>query len=176
MSVPPLSRIVRFLLIAAGLIIVLSVVWSFIDSTYSNFLSWIARSVVSEGVTVQEKAGSIYFIHSIRYMGGSLQVEDWIDAAAIQFGLLLTVALMAATPGLTLKRRGAFTGIAVAVTFVLQVLSVIVMAKTYNSLFFVIVSDVFPLVLWAVFSLRYLLAPSRPRPAESAPVSHKNAR
>jgi hypothetical protein len=176
MSATPLSRIIRFLLIAAGLIIVLSIVWSFVDSTYTNFLSWIARGAVPGGVTVQEQGGSIYFIHSLKYMGGSLKVEDWIDAAAIQFGLLLAVALMAATPGLNLKRRFVFTGTALAVTFVLQVLSVIVMARTYNSLFFVIVSDVFPLVLWAGFSLRYLFAAFRPAQAEAGPPSRKDSR
>jgi hypothetical protein len=174
MSAPPLSRVIRFLLIAAGLIIVLSVVWSFIDTAYSSFLSWIARGVVSEGVTVQERGGAIVFIHSIKYMGGSLRMEDGIEAPAIQFGLLLTVALMAATPGLAVKRRFIFTGIAVVTTFVLQVLSVIVMAKTFNPFFFVIVSDLFPLVLWALFALKYLFAPSRQQPAGAEQDRHKD--
>ncbi len=172
MSAPPLSRVIRFLLIAAGLIIVLSVIWSFVDTTYSNFLSSIARGVVSQGVSVEQRQESIIFHRVVmrpvqienKTIHVPIQVTDGIDAAAIQFGLLLAVALMAATPGLTLKRRFSFTGIALAVTFVLQVLSVIVMAKTFNSLFFVIVSDLFPVVLWAVFALKYLFAPSRPRP------------
>jgi hypothetical protein len=159
MSAPPLSKLVRFLLIAAGLIIVLSVVWSFVDTAYSNFLSLIAGSVVSKGVVIEQSDGTIAFVHSIPYtidsMRGSLQVTDSIVASAIQFGLLLTIALMAATPGLGLKRRFLFTGAAAAVTFVLQILSIIVMSKTFNSLFFVIVSDLFPPLLWAAFSFRY---------------------
>jgi hypothetical protein len=159
MSTPPLSKLLRFLLIAAGIIILLSVIWSFIDSSYSNFLSWIAGGVVAKGVIVKQSDGTIAFVHHIPYtiegIRGSLEVTDSIVASAIQFGLLLTIALVAATPGLGLKRRFLFTGMAVVVAFILQILAVIVMAKTFNSLFFVIVSDLFPPLLWAAFSLRY---------------------
>lgn len=159
MRAPPLSRLIRFLLIAGGLIIVLSVLWSFVGSGYSDFLANLARGVVSAGVKVEQDAGTIYFNHSISYMGGSLEVQDWVDTTAIQFGLILTIALVAATPGLGLKTRLAYTAIAAAACFVLQIIAVAVMAKTFNSLFFVVVSDLFPLLLWAVFSLRYLFLP-----------------
>ncbi len=155
MSAPPLSKLIRFLLLAAGLIILLSVLWSFVDSGYTNFLGGVAKSVTSTGVTVQQKQGTIYFLHSVKYMGGSLQKTDWIDASAISFGLLLTVALVAATPGLALRRRFLFAAIGAAGTFALQILAVVIMAKTFSSIFFVIVSDLFPPLLWALFSLRY---------------------
>lgn len=165
MSAPPLSKIIRFLLIAAGLIIVLSVLWTFVDAAYSNFLTWIAKSVVSQGVIVKQSAGTIDFIHRVPYtiqgIRGFLEVTDSINASAIQFGLLLTIALVAATPGLSWRRRFLFSAIAAAVTFILQVLSVVIMAKTFNSLFFVIVSDLFPPLLWAVFSFRYWFSPPR---------------
>jgi hypothetical protein len=158
MSVPPLSKLVRFLLIAAGLIIVFSVAWSFVDSAYSHFLSHIAGGLVSRGVTIQEYNGTITFLHREPYLGGYFDEKDWIDASAIQFGLLLAIALVAATPGLKIQRRILFSLIAAAITFVLQIISVAIMARTFNSLFFVIVSDVFPPVLWAVFSFKYWFA------------------
>lgn len=141
--------------------------WSFVGSGYSEFLANLARSIISSGIRVEQNGGTIYFHHAIPYMGGFLQVTDWVDTAAIQFGLILTIALVAATPGLGLKRRWVYTAIAAAASFVLQILAVVVMAKTFNSLFFVVVSDLFPPLLWAVFSLKYLLA----QPGKSQPHS-----
>jgi hypothetical protein len=170
MSAPPLSRIVRFLLIAAGLIIIFSVLWSFIDNSYTGFLTGIARGITSSQAEVKENRGTITFTHKEPYMGGYLTEKDWIDASAIQFGLLLTIALVAATPGLKIGQRILFSLIAAAITFVLQILSVIIMARTFNSLFFVIVSDVFPPVLWAVFSFKYWFAGNAP--AQTPPPAH----
>lgn len=166
MSAPPLSKIVRFLLIAAGLIIVLSVLWTFVDSQYSDFMSRIASDLVSEEYKIEQKQGTIFFNRQyfvVDVEGKPTQVavpnnyppEASIVASAIQFGLLLTVALVAATPGLGWRRRVLYSIIAAAMTFGLQILSVIIMAKTFNSLLFVIVSDLFPPVLWAVFSFKY---------------------
>jgi hypothetical protein len=174
MSAPPLSKLIRFLLLAAGLIILLSVLWSFVATQYNDFLTGVAKSVVSKGVTVEQREGTIYFLR-IEYQG-SLQreVKDWLVASAIQFGLLLTVALVAATPGLALRRRLLYSGIAAALTFTLQIIAVVVMAKTFSSLFFVIVSDLFPPLLWALFSLRYwfpqqVTAPSHPLESHPSP-------
>ena len=190
MSAPPLSKLVRFLLIAAGLIIVLSVIWSFIDSAYSQFLANVARSVVPGEFRVKQTGATLYFIRQyfIVHQGGqpvkapvpeNYPADSWIDASSIQFGILLTVALMAATPGLSLRRRFLFTGLAVAIAFVLQVLAVIVMAKTRNSLLFVIVSDVFPPILWAVFSFKYWFGKSALTPVaqnETPPPAKKKER
>jgi hypothetical protein len=170
MSVPPLSKIIRFLLIAAGLIIVLSALWTFVDSGYSAFLGKIASNLAPAEFKVDQRGGTIYFTRQyfiINVGGKPTQVavpanyppQASIVASAIQFGLLLTIALVAATPGLAWRRRFLFSAIAAAVTFLLQVLSVMVMAKTLNSLFFVVVSDLFPALLWAIFSFRYWFFP-----------------
>jgi hypothetical protein len=87
-------------------------------------------------------------------------------ASAIQFGLLLTIALVAATPGLSWKRRLLFSVIAAAVTFLLQILSVVITSLTFNTLLFVVVSDLFPPLLWAFFSFRYWF---KPQPALQTP-------
>ena len=170
MSAPPLSRIIRFLLIAAALIIVLSVLWNFVDSGYSSFLGKIASGLAPAEFKVDQKEGTIYFTRQYFIMdvqGKPTHVpvprnypsEANIVASAIQFGLLLTVALVAATPGLAWKRRLLFTLAAAALTFLLQVLSVVIMALTLNSLLFVIVSDLFPPLLWALFSFKYWFKP-----------------
>ena len=166
MSAPPLSKLIRFLLLAAGLIILLSVLWSFIDSAYSNFLGQIAQGLVSGEFKVEQTGGTIYFTRQywVVNVGGSstrLLVPEnyppdaWIVTSAIQFGILLTIALVAATPGLTLRRRFLFTAIAATATFALQIIAVVVMTKTFSSIFFVVVSDLFPPLLWALFSFRY---------------------
>jgi hypothetical protein len=187
MSAPPLSRIIRFLLIAAGLIIVLSVLWNFVDSGYSTFLGKIASTFVRAEYKVDQREGTIYFTRQyfiVNVAGKPTPIpvpenyppDNAIYASAIQFGLLLTIALVAATPGLTWRRRILFSAMAAAVTFVLQVLSVIVMAKTLNSLFFVIVSDLFPPLLWAFFSFRYWFMPPpvvQPTPDTSQTVLNK---
>lgn len=185
MSALPLSKIVRFLLVTAGLIIVFSVIWTFVDSAYSGFLGRIASGLVPADFKVEERDGTIYFTRKYVIMevqGRPVEValpenypaENTIVASAIQFGLLLTVALVAATPGLTWRRRLIFSGIAAAAAFALQVLSVVIMAKTFNSLFFVIVSDVFPPLIWAYCAFRYWLAPRRGiAKSESAPVRAK---
>jgi hypothetical protein len=184
MSTFPLSKIIRFLLITAGLIIILSVLWTFIDSAYSEFLGKIASGMVSPDFKVEQREGAIYFIQKyiIMDVGGkptqvalpeNYPAQDMIVASAIQFGLLLTIALVAATPGLSWRRRFLFSGIAALVTFALQVLSVIIMAKTFNSLFFVIVSDLFPPIIWAFYSFKYWLVP-RPVISQSQLTSQTN--
>ncbi|MBN1188337.1 MAG: hypothetical protein JXA46_01155 [Dehalococcoidales bacterium] len=155
MSVPPLNKLLRFILIAAGLIIVFSVVWTFIDSYYSNFLAWVARNNISQQTLVEQTGGTIHFVHIEFSNGGWKPVKDSLEASAIQFGLLLAVALVAATPGIKIRQRILFSLMAVAITFILQVLSIIIMARTYNNMFFIIVSDVIPPVLWALFSFKY---------------------
>jgi hypothetical protein len=189
MSATPLSKIIRFLLITAGLIVVLSVLWTFVDSAYSDFLGNIAAKLVPGEFKVEQREGTIFFTRQYFMMdvGGkptpvsvpaNYPAENAIVASAIQFGLLLTVALVAATPGLSWRRRFLFCGIAALATFMLQVLSVIIMAKTFNSLFFVIVSDVFPPIIWAFYSLRYWLVPAKAIPASEneSRTSRKNKR
>jgi hypothetical protein len=166
MSVPPLSKILRFLLVAAGLIIVFSVLWNFIDAEYSTFLGQIASKVVPAEYKVEQREGTVYFTRQyfIMDIGGkptpvkvpeNYPADHYLVASAIQFGLLLTIALVAATPGLSWVRRIIASLVAAAVTFVLQVISVIIMGLTFNSILFVIVSDLFPPLLWAFFSYRY---------------------
>jgi len=179
MSAPPLSKLLRFLLIAAGLIIVFSVVWTFIDSYYSDFLAWVAGGNISAQTLVEQKGGTIYFVH-VTFFHNEMKRDNYsLEASAIQFGLLLAVALVAATPGLKMRKRFLFSLIAVAVTFTLQVISIIIMARTFNSLLFVIVSDVIPPILWAVFSFKYwfgkpLYAPAIP--PESPKIENKKGR
>jgi hypothetical protein len=171
MSAPPLSKIVRFLLIAAGLIIVLSVLWTFVDSGYSAFLGKIASGLTSEEYKAEQRNGTIYFTQQylVEHINGrpvkislpeNYPPRVTLVASAIQFGLLLTIALVAATPGLTWRRRILFSLIGAAAAFVLQLLSVAIVAVTFNTVLFVIVSDLFPPVLWAVFSFRYWFKPA----------------
>jgi hypothetical protein len=175
MSAPPLSKIIRFLLIVAGLIIVLSVIWSFVDAAYSTLLSNIAKGLVSEGVRVEEGVGTIYFYRILHIMGGYQPEEYWIDASAIQFGLLLTVSLVAATPGLRWKKRLLYTLMAAIITLALQILSVVIMARTFSRIFFIIVSDLFPPILWVIFSYRYWFSrPVAAQPQKEGPAKkHK---
>jgi hypothetical protein len=175
MSVPPLSKLIRFLLVAAGLIIIFSVAWTFVESYYSDFLTWVARNNVSAQTLVEQRGGTINFVHVIFSDKGWMPVKDYLESSAIQFGLLLAVALVAATPGIKLWQRFLFSLIAVAITFILQVLSIIIMAKTYNSLLFVIVSDVIPPILWAFFSFRYWFGKPFSNPAtQTGPPSMEN--
>lgn len=179
MSAPPLSKIIRFLLIAAGLIIALSVLWNFVDSGYSTFLGKIASGLAPAEFKVDQKQGTIYFTRQyfiVNVQGQPTHVavpqnyppDADIVASAIQFGLLLTVALVAATPGLSWRRRVLFTLAAAGVTFLLQILSVVIMALTFNSILFVVVSDLFPPLLWAVFSFRYWFPKTGPQLQPSA--------
>jgi hypothetical protein len=183
MSAPPLSKILRFLLIAAGLIILLSALWTFVDSGYSQFLGNITANFAPADYKVEQRDGTIYFtreyfIVDVAGKPTPVRVPDnyppdaFIVASAIQFGLLLTFALVAATPGLNWRKRILFSLIAAAVTFILQILSVIIMAKTFNSVLFVVVSDLFPPVLWAIFSFRYWFTrqPGHPRDISVTPV------
>jgi hypothetical protein len=171
MSAPPLSRIIRFLLIAAGLIILFSILWNFIDAAYTGFLTGIARAVVAEGATVEQKGGTIVFTHYIPYMGGSLQVFDSIVASAIQFGLSSLIGSGCSYPGLTLKETPSLSLAAVAVTFSLQLLSIVIMARTFSSIFFVIVSDVFHPSYGSLFAEIRLVKPAvlQPQPERNSP-------
>jgi hypothetical protein len=189
MSAPKLSTIVRFLLIAAGLIVLLSVLWIFVDSGYSAFLGKIASAVTSDQYRVTQQEGTIYFTQKYIWdtVNGHLVKVALPDnfpprvdivASAIQFGLLLTVSLVAATPALPWRRRLLSCFLAAFITVFLQILSVIITARTFNTLFFVVISDIVPPILWAIFSFRYWFkaAPSPAgastgKPAASGPGS-----
>jgi hypothetical protein len=172
MSAPPLSKIIRFLLIAAGLIIILSVAWNFIDEGYTTFLGNIASKLVPADYKVEQREGTLYFTRQyfvVDVGGKPTQVsvpanyppDYYLVASAIQFGLLLAIALVAATPGITWTRRILYSMVTALVTFTLQVLSIVIMGLTFNSVLFLIVSDLFPPLLWAIFSFRYWLFPNK---------------
>jgi len=149
--------VLLFLGLAAVLIIIFSVLWHFVEQDYNSFLAGVAKAVVSRSATVTIISGKIYFGYIVSSNGGFIPKAGWIDPSSIQFGLILAVALVAATPGLSLVRRVAFSLIAIALTLSLQLIGVAVMARTFSSLLFVIVSDVFPPVFWAAFTLKYWL-------------------
>lgn len=161
MSALPSPRLLRFLLTTAGFVVLLSILWSFVDSGYSSILADVASSVAAKETTVEYEEGTISFLHIERKRIDGLYLQrpvtDSVDASAIQFGLILVVALVAATPGLRLRWRFLFIGIAAVLTFALQVVAIIVMARTFHTLFLVIGADLFPALIWALFSLRYWL-------------------
>ena len=171
MSKITLSKFIRFLAIAGGLIIALSFAWTLVESYYNDLMVKVADFSASPDVIVEAAKGTISFDHIIPYRGGSLQVTDWIDVSAIQFGLILAVALVAATPGLSFKKRILYSIIALLLTFFLQFVAVIVAARTFSSILFVVVSDLLPPLIWAVFSFKYWFG--KQKTSNASTESHK---
>ncbi|MCX6000602.1 MAG: hypothetical protein NTU41_13740, partial [Chloroflexi bacterium] len=92
--------------------------------------------------------------------------KGWILSWGLQFGLVLVMALIGATPGMRWTQRVKFLGAAVVFLFAIHVMAVWIMAKLMlsganmdkNPVFNLLVTvgcDLFPVGIWGAVSLRY---------------------
>ncbi len=103
-----------FAIKAVVAVIGLALVWSFIAPYYNRLLVAASNGLSLAPFHLTSEGGDIYFLSA----GG--QPVTGIHGAALNFGLILLLALLIATPGLKIIRRLRYTGIGLLVIFAVQ--------------------------------------------------------
>jgi hypothetical protein len=163
---------------AVGILIAISVLWSFFIATpYNHALVAVTDSLTSNRIILGEDAGddlrqlfsSIYGIPlKDDYLCVVTPGEDWVPffmpLSALHYGMLLVIALIAATPGLTWRRRLIFIPIAILIMFLLHLITILIIANVSLSganplptitLFITLGTALFPALIWGILCYKY---------------------
>jgi len=168
-----LSSFLPFVGKTIAFFIVICAVWYFVAPTYNSLLAGAANQLAPAQTTISSEHNTIYISPELSAGWSWMYGINGLD---LQYGLLLVVALIAATPGLRLIQRLKFIPIAFVIMFIIHVVSVLVFANVANSstptdvenntlviLFCIMGCDLFPVLVWAALSFKYFL----PRSGES---------
>ena len=161
------GKLLPFLGIAIGFIIVISLIWHFVAPVCNHLLVGIADRLTLTQVALGED-NNIYLSTSLE----GVPFTTWIHSSYLHYGLILVIALIAATPGLKLSQRLNFIIFAMLILFIIHIVTILIMAKLMQStggtapllhrnpaiiLFLPIGGSLFPLLVWAGLSFRYWL-------------------
>lgn len=154
--------------------IVIAIVWHFVAPGYNSLLAEAANWLAPAQTTISHEQNTIYVFPEI---GTGRPGVYAIEALDLQYGLLLVIALIAATPGLRLSQRFKFIPIAFVIMFIIHVVSILVFANATRSetpasigsnpfviLFGIFGADLFPVLVWGILSFRYFLPRSQQSP------------
>ena len=161
----PRARLLRFIGEAVALLIVVSVVWYFIDPPYNRLLVEITDRLSTLRIALEDGTSVIYIYFDTLIGEGSIGIKG----AGFHFGLILLPVLIAVTPGLRLLRRLKFIAIALGVMFVIHILTILIFALIIGTsadpaqfgtnpwvIFLVTVgTQLFPAVIWAILCFKY---------------------
>lgn len=159
-------NLVIFLVKVFVLIIIMSSFWPFLTPSYDNALVGAANKVAPSSMTFRAEDSSII----IRSDHDSMTVTFPVQGLAFQYGLVVLIALIGATPGLRIRQRLKFIGAALIIMFALHVVALLVMGQVAQSispehspkgsspleiLFISIGFDLFPILVWVALSFKY---------------------
>ena len=153
--------------------IVIAIVWHFVAPSYDSLLAKAANQLAPAQTVISYEQNTIYVFPE---NGTGRPGVYGIEPLDLQYGLLLVIALIAATPGLRLSQRFKFIPIAFVTIFLIHVASILVFANATRSetpasigsnpfviLFGIFGADLFPVLVWGALSFRYFL----PKPEKS---------
>jgi len=163
---------------AVGILIAISVLWSFfIAMPYNRALVAVTDNLSGGRIVLGADAGddlrqlfsSIYAIPlEDDYLCVVTPGEDWVPffmpLSALHYGMLLVVSLIAATPGLPWRRRLMFIPIAILIMFILHLSTILIIAKVSLSgvnpfpaitLFITVGTALFPALIWGILCYKY---------------------
>jgi hypothetical protein len=156
------SSLLFFIGKAILFLIAIAIVWHFISPAYNDLLAATANLIHPAHTKIVSYGQDIIRV----YLAGSSRAYE-IYGLDLQYGLLIVLALIAATPGLRLMKRLKFALIALVIMFVIHVASILVFAKVaYSSssatissnpyvVFFCIIGpDLFPALVWMSLAFR----------------------
>ncbi len=106
-------------------IIVLAVAWSLLVAQYNYILAGAAEIADPTGVSFASEGSSILVEFDEEFQRVILKVEG----LSFQYGLVILLALILATPKLGIRRRLKFIGFAFAAMFVVHIVAMLVMAQ-----------------------------------------------
>ena len=163
---------------AVGILIAISVLWSFfIAMPYNRALVAVTDSLSGGRIVLGADAGddlkqlflSIYGIPLEQdYLCVVTPGEDWVPffmpLSALHYGMLLVVSLIAATPGLGWRRRFIFIPIAILIMFLVHIITILIMARVSLAgvnpfpaitLFITVGTALFPAIVWGILCYKY---------------------
>jgi hypothetical protein len=179
--VPPRTKLV---LVFAGktlaFLIVLSLLWHFaIAAPYNRALVAITNSLSRADIVLGQDIGEetrqeflsefgVYlkddYICVTTLQPWGYDLYGWIEAPSLQYGMLLVISLIAATPGLVWQRRLKFIGLALVIMFALHLVTILIFARIslsgvnpypFTTLFISIGTALFPALIWGALCYRY---------------------
>ena len=160
---------------AIGILIAISLLWSlFIAAPYNHALVAIMDSIsggdIVLGEDFDEEDRQQNFLKKDSIVVGIGQPEEtyeiygFIPGSALHYGMLLVVSLIAATPGLTWRRRLKFILLALVIMFILHLSTILIFAKVSLSgmnpypfiiLFISLGTGLFPTLVWGILCYKY---------------------
>jgi hypothetical protein len=156
------SSLLFFIGKAVLFLIAIAIVWHFISPSYNDILAATANLIHPAHTKIVSYGQDLLRV----YLAGSSRAYE-IYGLDLQYGLLIVLALIAATPGFRLIKRLKFVLIAFVVMFLIHVASVWVFAKVASSsssatigsnpyvVFFCIIGpDLFPALVWMALAFR----------------------
>jgi len=161
---PDRRRLLIFVATVFGLILVFSIGWLFIAPGYASLLAAATDKISPSSISLTATGSSIVL------QSETQQASISLNSLPLQAGLILLVTLIIATPGLRVKQRLYYVAIGAVLTFVLHVISILIMSTNVRALRPLIVLfasvgiDLFPVLIWAGLSARYWW-PGRETPA-----------
>lgn len=161
---------------AIGILIVISLLWSFlVAASYNHALVAITDKLSGAEIVLGEdfeedvrrelglKEQNIYVAVSQPW---GLELHGYLEGSALHYGMLLVISLIAATPGLTWRRRLKFVPLALGIMFILHLSTILIFAKISLSganvaqnpviiLFITLGTTLFPTLIWAIVCYKY---------------------
>jgi hypothetical protein len=182
------GTLIRFAGIAIVLLILLSVLWIFFLATpYNRALATVADKLSGAKITLgKDFAESDKQALGLEDEGiyvavaqpGVLELHGVIDGLALDYGMLLLICFIAATPGMTWRQRLKFIPIALIIMFIIHIVTILIFAQVtisstamsptnknpWVNLFITAGCDLFPLLIWGALSYKYWSARLRSTP------------
>jgi hypothetical protein len=175
--VSPRTRLVLiFAGTAVGLLIAISVLWSFfIAMPYNRALvavtdrasraDIILAADFDEEVRRQNSLEEDYICIASR-QPGEILLYGYIPGSALHYGMLLVISLIAATPALGWRRRFIFIPLAILIMFLVHLITILVFARLSFTgvaapqhlsviLFITLGTALFPALVWGVLCYKY---------------------
>ena len=156
------ARLLPFAIKATVVAIVFSMLGQFVAGFYVALLVNVSGPLLGSDVILVAERGGISV-----YQPGMVMIGT--GGPLFYLGIILVTALIAATPGLKLRRRLGYIAIALLSIFVIHIISILVMAaiapadeagimSSYTNplriLFFVIGGGFFPVLIWWLLSYK----------------------
>ena len=161
---------------AIGFLILLSMLWSFLIATpYNRALVTMADGISGADIVLGED-----FEEDVRRELGlkedyicvgvsqpwGLELYGYLEGSALHYGMLLVISLIAATPGLTWRRRFKFIPLALLIMFTLHLITILIFAKISLSganisqnpfiiLLLTLGTALFPALIWGALCYKY---------------------
>jgi hypothetical protein len=161
---------------AVGLLIAISVLWSFfIAMPYNRALVAVTDRLSKADIilaadfdeqTRQENSLEEDYICIASRQPGEILLYGYIPGSALHYGMLLVISLIGASPALARRRRLIFIPLAILIMFLVHLITILVFARVSFAgvaapqhlsviLFVTLGTALFPALVWGVLCYKY---------------------